>query len=529
MNEDSNNNEPIVDQFLELMGETPPVVEGLDIELLLKLTSADNAKSLRLCAIPHSFTPDIISVLQPELDQRQAVQRCEQLGEFSVVFCDQDSWYLHEQVRRKLFQQWLRTDNHHDFTEANLRLSEYFQLPKGYPGQGVQDEQQNIANKHMFHLLGHSQHQGFSLFESLFKQARTQLRFAQCQSLIQLVHEYDEALEPGMRLWLSYHEGRLAMDLRQWELAESFFKSILIHHPSALPVDLRAKTTLRLGAVYQQLQQYSQARDHYQQALNISNDNNASALIQLKPNIIRHLGLVARAQGQSKLAEEYLRQSIDAATTLNDVKQLAIAYNSLGEIHRLRGDADAACDAFQQSLQSLDQQNNEFSKAPVYNNLGNACAGLLQWQRSEMCFQKSLEIKQKAGDSLGKAIAMNNLARVAIAQGKESIALDHYSQAIELLKGLRAPQQLAITTVNRARLYRRLQDTARAQSGYQQAIDIYKSQDKEEMARGINLEMASLDKSAGFPWWATISLAFVGLALLAVLYVKILPLVSGTG
>lgn len=517
MKDSKDQNAEILDEFLNLVDKPLPQTQGLDVELLLQLIGTERSRSLRLCAIPHSFTPEILTVLQPEMTAEQASERCDELSEYSVIRSEDDALYLHEPVRTHLFQQWLNPASCEEFTRTSSRLSDYFTRP----GLNTDPQASELARKsHMFHLLGSDQTRGFALFESQCREARRFFRFSQCQSLVRLVHEYDELLEPANKLWLIYHEGKLATDLRQWELAETFFKSILVHHHSALPLDLRIKTTIRLGSVFNEQRRLQTAMEYYQQALQITEQNSGKTADALKPLILRYLGMVHRERGNAKEAQQLLQKCIQLAEPLNDHALMATAHNSLGELYRMRGESDSAITAFNRSLDCLNLPADEFRTAQVFNNLGNAWAGLLEWQRSEDYFKQSLAIKRKAGDSLGQANALNNLARVHIAQSGLNMALDSYNQAITLLKTLRAPHQLALTTVNRARLHRRMGNTDLARDDMVTAIELYRKNKKENESREVAQELATLMQPVGLPWWAWLAIA---LSIFAVAIVFLFP------
>src|SRR5262249_42508547 len=155
------------------------------------------ARHFRFCAIPHQFNVDILQILVPALGLDQARERIAGFAELSIVFRSEEGWAMHDDARHYLFDQWLKPDRTHEFRAASDRLAVYFDKA-AKEAQGAALE--NLQYQHMFHLLGANQNEGFAMFERLCRAARHQFRLSKCESLINLVHEYDQVLSYENRL-----------------------------------------------------------------------------------------------------------------------------------------------------------------------------------------------------------------------------------------------------------------------------------------------------------------------------------------
>ena len=75
-------------------------------------------------------------------------------------------------------------------------------------------------------------------------------------------------LLPEHAAWLTYHEGKLASDRCQWELAETLFKKLL--DDKTIEPHLQAMVHNRLGMIRDELRDYSTAIQYYQEAFDLA-------------------------------------------------------------------------------------------------------------------------------------------------------------------------------------------------------------------------------------------------------------------
>lgn len=230
-------------EFQKLMAPRVEGAVGTSVDVVLQVLDPAHANLLRLCAIPHHFSPQILRVLAPGLDWEQAEARCRKFAQLSFIVSDADGLVLHDLVRRYLFTRWLKPEAAGEFRAASARLVKFFDQPSP---ESAASAQESRPRNWMFHLIGADQERGFQEFEALCRRARRQLHLSECATLIRLVHEYDPILPPDLANRLAYHEGKLASDLREWARAEELFQRTLAAEQT--PPILRLKALLRLGS-----------------------------------------------------------------------------------------------------------------------------------------------------------------------------------------------------------------------------------------------------------------------------------------
>lgn len=501
-------------EFERRMQATAQAGPAGSAELLLDVMDPGAARLFRLGVIPHQFDVDILQTLAPEHARSEIQQRCEEFGQLSFVTASVDGWSVHEAVRRHFFSQWFKPSVREAFVSASARLAEYFQRQADVSSGELAE---TARRRYMFHLLGADQQAGFEEFEKLLRRARHNRLYSECSQLLRLLHEYDGYLTTPCRLWLAYHEAKLAADLHDLDQAEAAFRNLL-KDPDA-PTDLRSAAYVRLGYVHSDRRNWDDAVRCYERAMALAETSEVAR--HSLPRLMHDLGAAYREKGELERAEGLLRQSIEMAQEQHNLSDQAAAYNSLGVLALKRRDVRAAIDAFEQSLDALQRNEELFRTAQVYNNLGLAYADLPDWSRSGEYFRKSLDIKAQAGDTLGQAAALNNLARVEASEGNLQAAIDSSTQAIALFTDMRDLYDAALAKHNRGKLFHRMRDTARARQDLTEAAEAFHALGKSAEAAAASQDLEGLGAQAGLPWWVWAAVA------LFVLMVIFVVLVSG--
>jgi tetratricopeptide (TPR) repeat protein len=481
----------------EQLAESGP---GASVEFLFAQLEPESAQYLRLCAIPHQFSSPVLRVLVPGLSPEDADEQCKQFSELPVVTFNQDGMALHDKARHHLFQQWVTPPVNEEFKGASARLAEYF---KQAADTGGEDQRKNYSFQRIFHLIGAEPDKGFDEFQTRCRELRRQFRLNDCEHLIKLVHEYDSILSPEQKLWLSYHEGKLAADRCQWEQSEQLFKQILKSDCPA-PV-LCALAYYRLGMLRQEKRDFFGAISNYKKALEEALRRPHSEGYRYR--ILHDLGVAYRDAGQLDRAEEVLKESIAMAEELKNISGVALGCNSLGTLYRLRGDTKRAIDLYNKSLECLADSGDTFRPAQVYNNLGIVYTELADWKKSREFFERSLEITRREGDALGQAKTLNNLVRVYQNLRQKERAVEAAEEAIRLFTEMREDYSAALSKRDLGRLYRRMKKRDLAHQALTEASDAFDKCGEGIEAGRTRAERDTARNKPRLPWVLLIFLA----------------------
>src|SRR5262249_42067197 len=142
----------------------------------------DEGQLLRLCGIPHTFSPPLLPVLDPQLSIEEAVAKFTSLGKLAIVRQVGDRLALHDDARAHLFRSWLEGATP-EFAAVSGRLAGYFR-------NRVEELEADIAAaeeaqlRMVFHLIGADERQGIAEFERTCRQLRYRLHWAMFERLL---------------------------------------------------------------------------------------------------------------------------------------------------------------------------------------------------------------------------------------------------------------------------------------------------------------------------------------------------------
>jgi tetratricopeptide (TPR) repeat protein len=483
----------ILAEFEQLMATTADEAGVGSTELLMYGMDPAGAELLQRCAIPHQFSVLTLAALAPELTEEALRRYYEEFARFAIITPSPDFLMMHDQARRQLFQQWLEPDRREQLAVISGRLVEFF-TEEAREGQA--DEKDSFERRTMFHLIGYDQDRGVDEFERLCRERRHQLRLTECESLVNLVHEYDRALTPENRMKMAYHEGKLAADRRDWDGAKVHFESMLAS--DFTPPVYAVKALNRLGMIYVELRQWRVAIDYYERARDLANREG-------DPNVFRtllELGSAHRESDNPKEAERLLEQGIALAKKSRSFFSVAVGYNSLGILHRRLNDIPSAIKDYKRSLEHLALAGEKFQRGQVLRELGAAHAELREWTTSENYLRESLEIEQQAGDKHNQAMVLNNLARVYQGSGRPEQALEAARGAMQLFQETRDAYRGAVATRHFAKLCRASKNRVGCENALKDAIEQFRRCNEMRLVRDTERELAALTQRVGLPWWA---------------------------
>lgn len=500
----------VFSKFQESLGKLSPVVEGSRVEILLRLLEPEISRLLRLCAIPHEFDPCLLPILSPGL--ANAEQLFEKLTRIPFITITTEDAAIHDQIRRELFNSWLKAENKDSFAPVSKRLASYFETRmSSVDGR----QRQRFAMKRMFHLIGADPGNGFEEFEILCRTARYQNRFSDCHGLIRLVHEYDSTLSAPLRSMLAYHEAKLAADLYQWESAELLLTKIV--DDGSVGPELRSKALFRLGVIHSDQGKNQTAVEHYKGALALLSQLPYET--RLTYRVLGALGASYRELNQLTEAQAILEKSLAQAEMMDDHSAVATIQNSLGTLHSKLGDPKRAIVGYTRSLECLDKTCDRYRAAQVHNNLGTVYANQGDWQKAEQHYQNSLEISREGGDTWGQAKVLSNLSRLYQALKTPDKAADVCQQAISIFKELRDSRNEALAQRNLGRLYLASQRAEDSRAAFENAIALFQSSSCLNEATTTEQELSALSQEVDVPSWAWAAVITFALLILAVVLV----------
>jgi tetratricopeptide (TPR) repeat protein len=463
-----------------LPGEVGPAVE-----LLAATLDQVTARVLRLAAIPHQFTFDLLPVLLPSLTRSQAQEVGERLVRLSVIVQGDQEFAVHDDVRGYLFSGWLQTvtlGDGREFTEVSARLVDHW---KQRLEHATDRETPILRHRIMFHRIGADPDSGYEDFIELLGKARNEHRLDDCERLIALVQEYQFWLPASHQLSLDYQVGKLLADRRLWNEASTLFQMVSSDGNASQQLTVKALT--RLGTTYARNENWTRAIQHFDRAFTIASKDETCR--KERGWILHEWGLALRDMGDTSKAEELLMKRVEMARSEANWIGLAAGTNALGSLYRKLNDHHKAIAAFEEALRHLLENGETFRSAQVYNNLGLSLANIGEWKESQKYLDRSLAIKEAAGDTRGQAISLSNLMCVYWNLGQRREAGEAGKKATDLFLEINEVARAALVSRDAARLARREQRVT-AEHAYNKAIELFTRAGMEADASAARHELA---------------------------------------
>lgn len=466
------------------------------------LVGAQDGALLRRCAVPHEFNSALLQRLGG-LDAAQAEARYEQFAELSLIQINDDSLTVHERWRQLIWSWWLADARRADFVALSRLLADWFAaMPASTTGEDP------AARQHMFHLIGCDAEAGLQLFVEQFRAARHRRRFSECALLLRLVQEYDTLWQPRQRALITYQQGKLASDLRQWEQALPLLRTVAADRNTEphlrIHALVRAAHALRqTGRTHDALGTMETERDRAR------NDPVAARSMW---RILHELGEIYRDLGRADDAAETLADALAGTAIDAPGADVPGVLNSLGTVQLKLRDTEAAVASFTRCLELLKLGGDGMRSGGVLNNLALAQLERCDWQAAETSLKASLDSKRLAGDLPGLATAWLNLHRTQLAQGRLDDARSSAESAAAAFETVTDARGRARARLAIGKLRRRAGELAQAAALLEAVAAEARAAGDEATAEAAAAELALSVPKRGMPAWGWALVVIAALA-----------------
>jgi tetratricopeptide (TPR) repeat protein len=492
--------------FRRLLEDTTQPGPDNPVRLTDSLVGPEAGSLLRRCGVPHDFTRALLQRFCA-CSEAEAGERYAQFAELSIMQIEDGKLSLHERWRQPLWLWWLAPAQRDEFVAINQDLVEWFTVPASLTGEDP------AARRRMFHLIGCRQGEGLQLFKELFRIARWRRRFTECSLLLHLVHEYDPVLQPSERTLLTYEEGKLASDLREWERSLPLLRAVADNADA--PSRLRIKAQVRVGHALRMTDRASEALALLEDArTRVSGGPDAAGGGW---RVLYELGEVYRDLGRIDDASRTLTAALAAANGDNERADVPGILNSLGTVQVKLLETDKAITSYQASLARLKRRGDAVRAAAVLNNLGLAQLERCDWKAAEETLTESLEGKRAAGDFAGQAITLMNMSKAQAAQEHWEdgrLSAEKAAACYEAAGDARGQRQARLAV---AKLLRRAGQPAEAAAMLQELIDEAHAAGDISIATNARIEFDRSARKHAIAPWGWLLIAIIGVIAIGIL------------
>ena len=279
-----------------------------------------------------------------------------------------------------------------------------------------------------------------------------------------------EATQIKSTLATTYHQlGRVAEELREFEQARNYYQQALdINIEFGARYDC-ARTYHQLGRVAEELREFEQARNYYQQALDINIEFDARYDCA---RTYHQLGRVAEELREFEQARNYYQQALDINIEFGARYDCARTYHQLGRVAEELREFEQARNYYQQALNIFIEFGARYDCARTYHQLGIVAQELREFEQARNYYQQALDIKIEFGARYDCARTYHQLGRVAEELREFEQARNYYQQALDINIEFDARYDCARTYHQLGRVAEELREFEQARNYYQQALDI---------------------------------------------------------
>lgn len=189
------------------------------------------------------------------------------------------------------------------------------------------------------------------------------------------------------------------------------------------------KSYIKIGNVYFDRGNYSQALNYYLKALNEGERGNND---NLKASAFIGLGNTYYFLRNYDKALEFFKENLKINEGLNNKTGIATAQMNIAVVYLEYKNYDKALDYFNNSLFTYKQLNDLIGEGKVLNNMAYVYSEQGKYTVALKLFKKSLEITKELKDKNGIAIALTSIAETYFKLNNVSLGLNSYSEALKI-------------------------------------------------------------------------------------------------
>jgi tetratricopeptide (TPR) repeat protein len=424
----------------------------------------DLTETIRLCAIPHRFTEEILAWLQAEGSGPS--ERTETiLAELKVkklVFDSGDNLLLHDNVRNVLLDRW-RREKPEAFKVLNGRMAAYYEN-KVQQSIAADEQRAEWDREEMYHLLAADQERGIERFKSLCNNAIYSYRLSTLDLLFRIASEQVAFVSAGIQHWIKFFEAKKYEVSGDWDQAIEVWER-LQRERALFTGDLEPTLAVHLSILYKDKGEWDKALAALEDSLKIlERKGDERGMI----TVLNNRGFLYKDRSDLPKAQNDFQHGLEIAKTIGDESRKAISLKNLGLLHKDNGRWDEAVEHFQSSIAILQRIGDERGMATacddrglLYKDRALLCKerGDLQkaednFRRAEDDFRRALEIFERIGSNHEKVAAFNGLGlfykdRGVVYQDTEDVkkAEKHFGRALKILEEM-GDQRRKVDTLN---------------------------------------------------------------------------------
>lgn len=255
-----------------------------------------------------------------------------------------------------------------------------------------------------------------------------------------------------------------ALDRAQSFLAEArtYYQNETLTDP-----DEHVQILLKLGGIALRQKQLDDAQTIAQEALELARTDD-SALRQSEA--LQLLGNLAAAQGERSQALEHWQNALNLLQDNGSPAQIAQLHCDIARERRAGGDFRAALAEYEKAQMRLNHIDHLPTRGLVLSNAATLYTETGDIDTAQAFYDESIEIAQQTGDQRAESLRLGNLGWFYTLTGRFQTAIDKLEKALAISRALDDTLMIAVQSNNLACTYYNLKDYDTARALHKQAV-----------------------------------------------------------
>jgi tetratricopeptide (TPR) repeat protein len=177
----------------------------------------------------------------------------------------------------------------------------------------------------------------------------------------------------------------------------------------------------KLGAIMEDNNRLSEAKDFYAQALTISEKKEVPA--DRKLDILNEWAIINKKMGQYKIAQDFHLKSIEEAQKIGDQEMVEFGYHGIGSMYSMMSDFEKAVQYYILSMKAAEASGNKEGATITQQNIASIYLKAKNIDMAYSSAEKALKMATELNDSSRIAKVLRVFADIELAKGNPVEAL----------------------------------------------------------------------------------------------------------
>ncbi len=231
---------------------------------------------------------------------------------------------------------------------------------------------------------------------------------------------------------------------------------------------IRAKALKLMGIVHYYKQNYRQAQEYFELALQLYRKLDDQEGIGA---IMNNSGLIFETQGDfANALKRYNEASVIFSKLEKSKEKLAISISNIGNTYYTLGRFDKALDYLSQALKISEGLSDSLGMAPTYNNIGNIYLSMNEFNTAIGYYFKAEKIHRKFNEKRKLSTVYNNIGEAYLGLNKISEAIKYNQLSLEIASKNQDNEGVIASLINISDIYIKNENYEGAQGKLREAL-----------------------------------------------------------